>query len=114
MSNGAIIESGNNANGYYVKFADGTMVCWGRSSMQFTTGQYTEIEKTLPAAVAPNFSQVYGAMQNLSAPGTSSVCIGCDCVSESAVKYKFDPLVIGTGGTYTGELGWFVITRWKA
>lgn len=26
---GAIIESGSNANGNYVKYADGTMICWG-------------------------------------------------------------------------------------
>jgi hypothetical protein len=25
---GAIIESGSNANGEYVKYADGTMICW--------------------------------------------------------------------------------------
>jgi hypothetical protein len=25
---GAIIESGSNSNGYYIKYADGTMICW--------------------------------------------------------------------------------------
>lgn len=29
---GAIIERGSNANGEYVKYADGTMFCWGRTS----------------------------------------------------------------------------------
>ena len=34
---GAIIESGSNANGEYVKFADGTMICTGRSTQILTT-----------------------------------------------------------------------------
>jgi len=29
---GAVIERGNNANGHYVKYADGTMICWRRAT----------------------------------------------------------------------------------
>lgn len=28
IADGAIIESGSNSNGYWAKFADGTLVCW--------------------------------------------------------------------------------------
>ncbi len=34
---GAIIEQGSNANGNYVKFADGTMICYFRDSTSVTT-----------------------------------------------------------------------------
>ncbi|MFL1415331.1 phage tail protein [Pseudomonas fildesensis] len=34
---GAIIERGGNANGEYIKYADGTMICWGASPIYFTT-----------------------------------------------------------------------------
>lgn len=34
---GAIMERGGNSNGEYVKFADGTMICWGISPLYFTT-----------------------------------------------------------------------------
>ena len=30
LSAGAVIESGDNANGNYVRFADGTQICWGK------------------------------------------------------------------------------------
>lgn len=30
-----IVESGSNANGNYIKYADGTMICYGRASMSF-------------------------------------------------------------------------------
>ena len=29
IERGGIVESGNNANGYYIKFEDGTLMCWG-------------------------------------------------------------------------------------
>ena len=38
LSDGHIIESGDNANGEYIRFADGTQVCWGTTpelSLQF-------------------------------------------------------------------------------
>lgn len=54
---GAIIESGSNANGTYVKFADGTLVCVIIRSLSITTPNgfsgwwYTnELGITLPAA----------------------------------------------------------------
>ncbi|EKE78592.1 hypothetical protein, partial [Idiomarina xiamenensis] len=33
---GGIIERGTNANGEYVKFADGTLICWGRTALSET------------------------------------------------------------------------------
>lgn len=32
LASGSIIDSGSNANGYYVRFADGTQICWGTIS----------------------------------------------------------------------------------
>lgn len=43
LADGAIIESGSNSNGYWVRLADGTQVCWfvspiiGTDSGQFST-----------------------------------------------------------------------------
>jgi phage baseplate assembly protein gpV len=34
---GAIIESGSNANGEFVKYADGTMICWNYAAGAVTT-----------------------------------------------------------------------------
>lgn len=52
---GAIIERGSNANGEYVKFADGTMICTGLttksgiSSSEFVNLHYTTLTVDLPA-----------------------------------------------------------------
>ena len=35
------LQSGSNANGSYIKYADGTMMQWGRQTIMFTTGTAT-------------------------------------------------------------------------
>jgi hypothetical protein len=40
LASGAIIERGSNANGEYVKFADGTMMCWRSIAFDFTNNSF--------------------------------------------------------------------------
>lgn len=48
---GAIIERGSNDNGEYIKFADGTMICFARElSATLTANVWKEFLYTLPAA----------------------------------------------------------------
>ena len=35
---GAVIERGSNSNGEYVRYADGTQICWHRASMEIPSG----------------------------------------------------------------------------
>ncbi|OHC43918.1 MAG: hypothetical protein A2092_06745 [Rhodobacteraceae bacterium GWE1_64_9] len=51
---GAIIERGSNANGEYVRFADGTQIC--TRSMSLTTGSGTSWTFPAAFAAAPSFS----------------------------------------------------------
>lgn len=50
LSDGHIIESGDNANGYYVRFADGTQVCWGLCTASATNSAVVDCTWTFPAA----------------------------------------------------------------
>lgn len=47
---GAIIENGSNANGDYVRFADGTQICWAVMEAVYVSGWYTQGTWTFPAA----------------------------------------------------------------
>jgi hypothetical protein len=48
---GAVIERGSNANGEYVRFADGTQICWGTAAVTSrAAGSATIIDWTYPAA----------------------------------------------------------------
>lgn len=39
-NNVGVVESGSNTNGSYIKYADGTMICWGYFGQTFTEGQW--------------------------------------------------------------------------
>ena len=50
---GALIEQGSNANGDYVRFADGTQLCWHRSDIASrAAGSAVFVDWTFPAAFA--------------------------------------------------------------
>lgn len=53
---GAVIQRGSNANGQFVRFADGTQICWGRTvvDQSIDANTRTAFSQTFPAA----FSQV--------------------------------------------------------
>lgn len=45
----SIIESGSNANGSYLKFSDGTLMCWGKVTFGSITGQMAKnVSVSLP------------------------------------------------------------------
>lgn len=47
---GAIIERGSNANGEYMRFADGTQICWGVVVLTYTSVAYLQTSWSFPAA----------------------------------------------------------------
>ncbi|WP_212525616.1 DUF2793 domain-containing protein [Actibacterium sp. MT2.3-13A] len=56
---GAVIERGSNANGDYVRLADGTQICWVSKTTAYISGSYCAANWTFPAAfAAPPVSQI--------------------------------------------------------
>ena len=51
MESRTIVESGSNSNGKYIKYGDGTMVCWGSTWFTgiFTTGSSASFSRNFPA-----------------------------------------------------------------
>ena len=50
LADGAIIEQGSNANGEYIRWANGTQICMGSFSVSWTTEQeFVELDLTYPA-----------------------------------------------------------------
>lgn len=50
LPTGAVIERGSNANGEYVKFADGTLICTQTATLAFSTADLLTYTWTFPAA----------------------------------------------------------------
>lgn len=44
------VTSGSNSNGYWVKFDDGTLICYGEVTVNYASGARLETKWTLPAA----------------------------------------------------------------
>ena len=90
-----IVESGSNANGSWVKFADGTMIQWGNKSFTGSasgnTGSYTTV--TFPQAFSDNkisvsYTPIYSGAY---AQGTTLYVI-----LTGSIKY-------GEGSRFTGD-----------
>ncbi|KAB5626300.1 hypothetical protein F7234_03965 [Pseudomonas putida] len=110
---GAIIERGSNANGNYVKYADGTMICTGVSAAGVVTGVafgniYTNnaTSFTFPAAfaaapvVAPAVSYVSGG----------PVWGGVDSISTTGCSIR----LFSGGSNGGGQPKYIAVGRWFA
>lgn len=109
---GAVIETGTNANGTYIKFADGTMIC-RHTSAQLTTSiavaspMYMSplITLTFPAAfvAVPSF-----AVGTVNSGGYFSLAAG-DGVTNTT---NWSGRVISIISTATASLSYIAIGRW--
>jgi hypothetical protein len=81
---GAIIERGSNANGDYVRFADGTQICWNNEIVTPVANTYTSYTWTFPAAfsvtpsitVSANSASAAVVNTQFSSPSATSAGIG--------------------------------------
>ena len=118
---GAIIQRGSNANGEFVRFADGTQICWvnGRTGVRVTSGLLRE-SWAFPATFIP--SQTVHCSVNIASHSTASFvnCAFAD-VGPPAVSSPspFVSVSIGfwSSGTWpTGaeitDLSYMAIGRW--
>lgn len=130
MPTGAIIESGSNSNGKYIKYADGTLICTGEiSADQFVSdsGLFAEVQGLAvyrsknPSRLFPlNFTQISSLTI-----GTHSI-VGAIYPSPIWSKvtdptiYSFQTQLYGLAGWLDGELdieglvkvSWQAIGRW--
>ena len=114
LANGAVIESGSNANGEYVRFADGTQSCWGTSpESSLTFSPYGDIFQTTYVITFPaqfinnNVSCIASAIIESQAPWANVLNI-----ARSSVRLRaFD---IADRSNLLIVFYWFAIGRWKA
>jgi hypothetical protein len=114
VSGGAVIETGSNSNGRYIKYADGTMTCYGNYTNVTTSdsfgGSYYRASKffTFPAAfsssatpvIVPTANYVSGGVgwvHSTSAMGVSGVNVWYMCYQQGAI----------------GSVNYIAIGRWK-
>ena len=101
-----IVDSGSNSNGSYVKFADGTMECWGR----VVSSAYPDTV-TFPASfIDTNYRLVVNHLETSIANIVSNESPTVRTVAGTAIWSN----VGNTGASHTtGSIEWHAIGRWK-
>ncbi|WP_294191858.1 hypothetical protein [uncultured Cloacibacillus sp.] len=113
LSAGNIIESGSNANGEYVRWADGTQICTGAVTITLeSTENYKTGVATYPASFYAVPTVVSGTYQGSGSGLTSDV--GASSVSTCTITVS--PARGTTFGTVTEPkvFTYIAIGRWKA
>lgn len=102
-----IKESGSNANGRYIKFDDGTMICFATVTANFTL---LSQDFTLPAT----FTQVISAAFSIRASTSSPTTVVNRAQAYLNVTNGYWRLLTGQSDTATAlTVGLFAIGRWK-
>ncbi|MGB3554282.1 MAG: DUF2793 domain-containing protein, partial [Jannaschia sp.] len=101
---GGLIESGETANGHFVKYADGTMICRHRLTVTQTSATELGADWTFPAAFAAGDVPVIAATAGLGGATLAVTprhlgALVCDAVDETkATLIQFR--IIGSSGTF--------------
>lgn len=100
---GAIIQSGSGSNGRYVKYADGTQICFGQVSFVIQNGVH-------------NFTLVYPLAFAFATCATIQFVGGNSLQRKSGVEIFDATQVVGfyenLSATFNGQLHFIAIGRW--
>lgn len=114
---GALIERGSNANGEYVRFADGTQICWkdGLIDQSLSANTYLEASWTFPAAfVSGGVSALRATARSTnSAAGREAAARYLRGVADTINTTSAQFGVVNTGtAAMTAKLDAFATGRW--
>ena len=108
------IEKGTNANGTYVKFADGTMVCYGRVTLNSLNMQSAWGSLFISANLPTTFPATFFAAPVVSVTMENLTGDGAIWMNESSDVGSFNGrFVRGAALTFAGTMGWMAVGRWK-
>lgn len=109
-----VTEKGTNANGTYVKFADGTMVCYGRVTLNSLNMQSAWGSLFISAKLPTTFPATFFAAPVVSVTMENLTGDGAIWMNESSDVGSFNGrFVRGAALTFTGTMGWMAVGRWK-
>lgn len=112
LPTGAVIERGSNANGDYVRFADGTQICWGVAPQAQTVNQAGNLI-FFSGNVAFNFPASFSAIPCV-AGNTSDHSISYSWVASTVTPSLTGSgwVLVSTGQNATARFRWIATGRW--
>lgn len=109
----AIIESGSNANGRYIKWADGTMICTGQVLVSFTgSDSYKIVSATFPAVFTVVEARMSGSYISCGNGAVSTAIIGSNPTGTNLMISPVRGTIFNTG-VNNEPVTYLVVGRWK-
>ena len=105
---GAVVESGSNANGEYVRFADGTQVCWKEGLTTTAWGANAATPVTPSAQFPASFVSPPSATAQLATLEPFKYQASVYATTNTAVTIY----VGGTSASSSSSIRYFAIGRW--
>lgn len=109
----SVVESGSNSNGYYVKYANGTLIQWGRYTATYAidislSAVYRGDQKTITFPIAfidTNFKMTLSAI----APVNSTYLVD----EKTTNTMKFYPIAYASRANSAYSVDFIAIGKWK-
>ena len=114
----SVVSSGSNTNGNYVKYADGTMICYGEKSGSATWGDYWSFCKRSPDnqndAISLTFPQTFTSTPTVQLTGNQDGSIFAAIVLTTSATTLKVVLFKPTNNPSTNyKFSWLAIGKWK-
>ena len=111
----SIIEKGNNANGSYIKYSDGTLICYGSksgtSNLSDYWGQFKRTDENSTLNFPVEFSEIPESVQLTGDSYSSCVCTLIKNITTTQLTF----FCLKPNSVTSKDYGvkWFVIGKWK-
>lgn len=118
LADGAIIESNENANGYYVKWSDGTMICTSPEKILPTAPINSDF--SLSVLYPASFSRVFSSVLQVLGTGSGNLEVVGNLYANGPCLTTTTSSVLLRGYTYKYAISspvvckFFTVGRWKA
>ena len=113
----SVVSSGSNAVGNYVKYADGTMICYGGKSGNTTWSDYWQFCKRSPDnandAIALTFPQTFKSTPTVQLTGGQDGSIFAVSVAVSTTTLKVVAFKPTNQPSTSYKFSWLAIGKWK-
>ena len=114
----SVVESGSNADGYYIKYKDGTMICTKKVTITVNQNEWTSWGQLYesPAKSFGNFAETFYATPTINLTVSGDAC-WIECLSGQSTTSAGQSRVVRPtvpGVVLTSYIQVIAIGRWKA
>lgn len=109
-----IIESGSNANGSWIKYADGTMLCW--KTYTFTNLAFSKAWGSFYETAYQEFGatpQTFISTPTIFANNGNGAMAGIEGLNNTSTSFGTAQLYRPVSGTASGSINLLAIGKWK-